>query len=254
MFSETSRAIVFNSKSGIHLVQLITRIGVFVPKDSYEFVHAQLAKFQEKVDTADSEQPPETLKVQSSETMQRMAASIKQKGENPETGISSLWTALSQWWSGSKDEQKAETETAPSPPTQNSTPGPQSASSFIPPSPPLLPQVNTYPAVSQPAVPKPVIAAEEFFVQRSDLGRTDSDVPSTALTQLAALSSVSPSASGGTSPLTVLAPLTEALSALPESVQFLPAMPAQHHVGSDMLLRNSTLPANPSASARVFRP
>ena len=259
MLSETSRAVVFNSKSGFHLVRLIAQIGMFVPKDSYEFVHTQFEKFQEKIDAADSEQPPETLKVQSSETLQRMVSQLKQADENSETGAGSLWTALSKWWSGSKDEQKTETETKTntdsSQPTQKSTSSSLPAATYTPPPPSLLPQVSAYPAVPQPAAPKQTLAAEEFFVQRPDSGRTDSGMSSTSLPQLTALSpSVPPSVSEGAGALKNLAPLTEVLSMLPESAQLLPAMPAPHHVGSDLILRNSMLSATPSASAKVFRP
>jgi hypothetical protein len=41
---------------------------------------------------------------------------------------------------------------------------------------------------------------------------------------------------------------------LPEAALPLPTMSAQHHVGSDMLLRNSALLTKPEAPARVFRP
>ena len=248
MFSETSRAVVFNSMTGFHLVQLITRIGVFVPQDSYEFVHTQLAKFQEKVDATDSEQPPETLKVQGSETMQQMVAQLRQKEGSTKT--SSLWTALSKWWSGSKGDQITATETVtpPSQPVQNSTPSASSVTTFTPP--PLIPQVNTNPAINQPASPKPVVAAEDFFVQR-----TDSNVASTPLPQLVALSpSVSLASSGIAAPLMSLTPLTEVESMLPESTPLLPLMSTSHHVESHLLLRSSTLPAKPNTSARVFRP
>jgi membrane protein required for colicin V production len=258
MFSETSRAVVFNSKSGFHLTQLITRIGVFVPTDSYEFVHTQLAQFQDKVDGAVPGQTPETIPIQSSETMQKMLSQLQQSDKTTETHAGSLMTALSKWWNGSKDKNSTGNATETSTGTTNETPQStkSSASSSLPAatytpsaSPPassLLPPVNSYTDVPQQGVSLPTVAVDDFFVQRPA-----ASVPSVPLPQLSALSS---SITEKTAPLTTLAPLAEALSMLPESIEILPTILPSNHVGSDLLLRNSTLPTNPSAEAKVFRP
>ena len=246
MFSETSRNIVFNSKTGTHLVQLITQMSVFVPKDSYEFVHAQLAQFQNQVEKAVPGQTPETVLVQNSETVQQMLTRLQQtkaEAEKPATG--SLWSAVSKWWSGSK-ENPAETvsETLSSTPlmVQNSTSSLPPTASYTPPSLPA----DTYVAAPQPAVTKPA-AAEEFFVRSSTLPATQ---------PLTSLLPSTPEVSGPTpsSPLTTLAPLTELLP-IPSELehQLLPTSATPHHVGSDQLLHNSTRITNPTNSAKVFR-
>ena len=253
MLSETSRAVVFNSKTGNHLVQLITRIGLFVPKDSYEFVHTQFAQFQSKVDEAIPGQPPNTLAIQSSETVQEVFAKLKQT----EPRTTSLLTALSQWWNGSADdvsdaEVVALTPQAPqSVPTQ-STPNPPQNIQQTPParpsSPPVLPAdtvASTFANVPQPAIPKPAVAVEEFFTRQTVPSETPTVTP---LAQpLPALPSISEVPDSPPSPL--LSPLVP-LTPLSELV---PIQPMSHHVGSDLLLRNSGQRTSPNASARVFR-
>jgi hypothetical protein len=228
--------------TGFHLVNLITQIRVFVPNDSYEFVHDQLAKFQDKVDEAAPGQTPEPMRVQSSETMQKMLAQFQQTKEKTEAG--SLWTALSKWWSGSKDDSTAET-VVPIPQTQTQTA--QKAVPYIPPMPPVLPTdtfantpVNTPQsavpqlAIPQPAVPRPA-AAEDFFIQRQEPLKTLSPLPSASSEPL--------------SPLPMLAPLSE----LPE-IEMPPTPLIPNHVGSELLLHNSGLPPKSNTSAKVFRP
>jgi hypothetical protein len=263
---------VFNSMSGYRLASLITGIGVFVPKDSYEFVHTQLAQFQNKVDEAVPGQTPEALRIQSSDTMQQMLAQLQQTKGNSETGTTSLLTALSKWWGGSKEETA--TETAAVTPqsvqqsVQNSTPSSSPATTYVP---PLLSQINPYmesspqTAAPQPTVPPSTIAVstvavstvavEPFFVQRAE------PIASSVPTTLSPLTALLPSAPT-TSPqqLTTLTPLTltEALPILSEATQLLPmlpTLPAPQHVGSDLLLRNSTPTQQtlPSTPARVFR-
>jgi len=239
MFSEASRAVVFNSMTGYHLAQLITSVGVFVPKDSYEFVHTQLAQFQDKINESIPGQPPVTLQVQSSETMQQMLAQFQQTKENPPRSPESLWTALSKWWSGSKGE--AEETVAVTPPLQ-------SASKFEPNSPPVATYtspVNTSPLAPPPSPPSSA-ATEDFFIQRAEPS------VSTALPPLTTLSSPSAGSSPPLETLTTLAPLAEAL-VIPETAQLLPTLPMTHHVGSDKLLRNSAMLTKPDTPARLFR-
>ena|GEM_PF-2236787 len=286
MVSETSRDVVFNSQSGFHMVKLITRIGVFVPKDSYEFVHTQLAYFQDKVDEAVPGKTPETVQVQSSETMQQLLEQFQQKTGQSQTaertqttektpsGAGSLLTALSQWWNGTKEEsspvetavsavqtvaaqtfntQTSGEETRPqvaayTPPPPSSM-LPQMSSTDIPFSvtPPLATPLSTTP---QSATPQPLVAAEEFFIQRP---AAPASSPMQQLTPLVSVPIASQSESAWT-PLTTLTPLSESLLISPEPMELLPIMPTPHHIGSDLLLRNSTQPASSDVPARVFRP
>ena len=264
-FSETSRSIVFHSTSGFRLAQLITQVGVFVPKDSYEFVHSQLAQFQNKVDEAAPEQAPNILQIQSSDTMQQMLAQLQQSTANTDSSAGSLWTALSQWWNGTKKDKP----TADSPgvalplgsdsPWEKSEPSRSLATTYTSPqplsqsSPSIPPQVNTYAEVPQPAATQPAIASDDLFIKRSEPS------PPLETTQLAALLPSSPKIpeppATVPTPLVALAPLAEALAILPEPSQLLPMLSTPNHVGSDQLLRNSVLPAtNPHTSARVYRP
>ena len=259
-FSETSRSCVFNSTSGFRLAQLITQIGVFVPKDSYEFVHSQLAQFQNKVEEAVPGQPPETLSIPGSDTMQQMLSQLQQSKASTDTKAGSLWTALSKWWNGTKEE----TSTADNPgvalpfdsgsPSEKSEPSRSLATAYTPPTPPpLIPQVNTYAEVPQSAAIQPATASDDLFMRRSEPS------PSVEMTQLAALLPSAPKISAPPAalptPLVTLAPLTESLAILPEPSQLLPTLSMPNHVGSDQLLRNSVLPAtNPHTSARVYRP
>jgi len=250
MFSETSRAVVFNSMSGFHLTQLITSMRVFVPKDSYEFVHTQLAQFHDKVNESVPDQPPPILQVQSSETMQQMLAQLQQTKEVAPSRTASLWAALSQWWSGSKEKDTAET-VAVIPQLQSTPKNEPNASPAATYAPPPAPQSAT-PLVHTPAtVPlqssQSSVTAEDFFIQRAEPSVSSANPP------LTALSALPPAVSSPTSTaLPALAPLSEAL-AIPEPVQLLPSLPAPHHVGSDMLLRNSALPSKPDTPARLFR-
>jgi membrane protein required for colicin V production len=273
MFSETSRAVVFNSTTGIHLVQLITRISLFVPKDSYEFVHTQFAQFQDKVCEAVPGQAPETLQIQQSEIVQQMLGHLQQtkgeqmKGEQAavKSNTASLWTALSKWWKGSNDDTP-ETATAVASslqsPLQN---GHRSslATTYTPPLQQALPQQplsqqnNTHTNFPQLAAPQHTIAAdavEEFFIGRETNTFPTQPTTAAAQPQLTALSPIPDiSAPRSSSSLTPLAPLTELLPAQEESVQLLPASSIRHHVGSDRLLRNSTQSTTSNTPARVFR-
>ena len=237
MLSETSRAVVFNSKSGSHLVQLITQISLFVPKDSYEFVHAQFAYFQSKVGEAVPGQAPQTVSVQSSETVQEMFAKLQRK----EPSASSLYTALSNWWNGSKDDT-AEAGV--------STMTPQAAIPYSPPLPSSVPPANTYTNVPQTATPT-LPAVEEFFVRQTVSSVSQPVQQSMAFPPVPETESHQFSLS---SPLMTLAPLSEVSPTLPELTQLLPMVPMPHHVGSDLLLHNSGRPTNPNSSAQVFQP
>jgi len=254
MLSEASRAVVFNSKSGSHLVQLITRISLFVPKDSYEFVHTQFAQFQSKVDEAVPGQTPETLAVQSSETVQQVFAQLG-KAE-PRTG--SLWTALSQWWNGSTDDESETEVVARTPQAPQSVPIPSTlhlplAVPYTPPvpSPPPALSAGIFANVPPSATVNPAVAVENFFTRQTVASTPP--LPEQPLTeqpvagQLTAMYSA-PEVSDSSSlpllsPLTTLAPLTE----------ILPTSPVSHHVGSDLLLHNSGQKTSPNASARIFQ-
>ena len=259
MFSETSRAVVFNSLTGFHLVQLITQISVFVPKDSYEFVHDQLAQFQNKVEGAVPGQTPDLLRVQSSETMKQMLAQLQQTTGTSKTDTDSLWIALSKWWNGVKDNSSAETLTS-TPQTQTV----QKAVPYIPPMPPALP-TNTYtshtppPTPPQPSTtlplqpitpPQPAVAVEDYFIKRPEPTASPS-MPS--LTALSPAVPVSPDFPSALSPLTTLAPLNELPMLLESEIRSLPIPPAPSHVGSELLLHNSGQTTKPDASAKVFR-
>jgi len=249
MLSETSRAVVFNSQSGSHLVQLITHISLFVPKDSYEFVHTQFAQFQSKVDGAVPGQIPETVPVQSSETVQQMLAQLQQTTKNTEPKAGSLLTALSKWWNGSKEDTAAVETLVPAPQTaQKSEPNlPLAVHYTAPPRPllssPALPD-NVIPDIHLPVAPKP----EDFFARQTPVS------PQTqSWTTLSSMPEIPAPQSSPLAPLATLVPLSESLLALPEPTQLLPTLPMPLHVGSDSLLRNSRQIANPNSSAKVFQ-
>ena len=252
MLSETSRAVVFNSQSGSHLVQLITHISLFVPKDSYEFVHTQFAQFQSKVDEVVPGQAPETVPVQSSETVRQMLAQVQGTAKKTETG--SLLTALSKWWNGSKEDAKedateSETLTPASQTAQKSEPKVPQAVRYTAPSQPspssVLPD-NVFANIPQPAAPKPAVVVEDFFVRQTPVSSQTQPLPA-----LPSVPEIPAPQSSPLSPLTSLAPLSN-LPILPEPTQLLPMLPPSRHVGSDSLLRNSGQTANPN-SARVFQ-
>jgi len=277
MVSETSRDVVFHSKTGVHMVRLITRIGVFVPKDSYEFVHSQLASFQSKVDGAVQGKTPERIAVQSSEQMQQLFGQMQQTTEKIESNTgsantSSLLTALSKWWNGTKDEmspveavidavqtvtEQASREVALFPAATYTPPTSTMATSTMP----TMPEINentsaplsAVPLSAMPlsAMPQPSVAVEDFFIQRQETAVTP------VMQELTPLRSFSSDASVQSSPLNSLAaltPLPETLPIPPEPLEFLPPMPVPNHIGSDLLLRNSTHPAGVSSPASVFRP
>ena len=252
VFSETSRSVVFNSMTGFHLAQLITSVGVFVPKDSYEFVHTQLAQFQDKVGEAVPGQSPETLRVQSSETMQQMLAQLQQTKDVSKTSTESLWAALSKWWSGSKGEDTVGT-VAVTPQLQSALknePNSSPAATYTPPSlPPVTSIVDIPPPTPSQPQPRTTVAVEDFFIQRVESSVSPVVPPLTALSP----SSVPiPEAASPLTSLTALAPLTEVLP-LPETVPLLPTLPVPHHVGSDLLLRNSAMLTKPETPARLYR-
>ena len=250
MLSETSRAVVFNSKSGSHLVQLITRIGLFVPKDSYEFVHTQFANFQSKVDGAIPGQTPDALPVQSSETVQKMFAQLGKT--EPRTG--SLLTALSQLWKGSGGNSSEPETVISTPQTAQSVQSVSTQSVSAPPlavpytsqAAPLPTSVLPVAPATQPATSKPAVAVDDFFTRQTTPSVTPV-VQQMVSQPLAALSPMPeipvPSLSPVLSPLTALSPVSE----------ILPAPLKSSHVGSDLLLRNSGKTTNPNASAHVFR-
>jgi membrane protein required for colicin V production len=248
MISDTSRTVVFNSQSGSHLVQLITRISLFVPKDSYEFVHTQFDQFQSKVGEAVPGQTPETVQVQSSKTVQQMLAQLQQPKAS---STSSLWTALTKWWAGSEKETTDTKTLVPASQTTQTATAQESlpATRYTPPTMPTLPADTFTNNTPQMATPNPPVV-ESFFVRQpgasvstaeQSLG-TSVSVPEVSHPQLPPLS-----------PLPTLAPLSEPLPSLPESTPSLPVLPMPPHVGSDLLLRNSMQVTNPSASASVFR-
>jgi membrane protein required for colicin V production len=103
MVAETSREVVFNSKSGFHLVRLITQIGMFVPKDSYEFVHAQLEFFQSKVDEAEPYRSKDMFASNGYETIMQTFGQLHQTTEKIENA-GSLFAAMSRWWNGSQED------------------------------------------------------------------------------------------------------------------------------------------------------
>ncbi|MCL2709248.1 MAG: CvpA family protein [Planctomycetaceae bacterium] len=237
MLSDTSRAVVFNSKTGSHLVQLLTRISLFVPKDSYEFVHTQFEQFHSKIDGVVPGQTPGTVPVQSSETVQQVFAKLQGKSE---PSASSLMTALSNWWSGSKadtpnaDVNVAEVETLvpTSQAAQTNLQSQRQAVTYMPP----LPEypAKTFTNVPLPATPNRAIS--DYFVRQV----TPASVPV-------------PNSQPSLSPLPILTPLSETLSVLQESTQLSPSLPMPSHVGSDLLLHNSGRATNPNASASLYR-
>ena len=261
MVSETSRDVVFNSKTGFHLVRLITRIGVFVPKDSYEFVHTQLASFQNKVDEAVPGRAPEILQVQSSETVQQLLGQAQQVTGKTETSADSLLTALSQWWNGTKnDTEETSVEKIVNPLVQSVTAQQMvnreepknSAVTYIPPPMSILPQTDAYTDIPPLATPQPSVAAEEFFIRRPE---TNASATVQQLTPLASSVPAIPALQSASLPaLSSLAPLVETLSIPPEPIEILPLLPAPNHVGSDLLLHNSLQPARTDVPARLFRP
>jgi len=237
MFSEISRDVVFNSTTGNSLTRLITQIGVFVPKDSYEFVHTQLALFNDRVDQAVPGQKPETLLVHNSEPAQQIRAQLSQTKEKADTvaSASSLLDALSKWWNGSKEEVPE--------PLNSTAQAKQNESSVLP----AVPQtINTSTATPQPAVSQSAIP-EAFFLRQTE----PSPPPLQPLTTFAPPALAEQQ---GWSPLTTLTPLNDLSPILTElELQHLPTLQTHHHVGSDQLLRNSTQSTPPANSARVFR-
>ena len=255
MVSETSRGIVFTSTTGFHIVQLITGISVFVPKDSYEFVHSQLAQFQNKVDQAVPGQTPDTFLVQSSETVQQMRAQLEHTKTTTETlaRSGSLLSAISNWWNGSKGDATDSSAETLSLTAQTTEKNEQSLLPAVPYMPPLTQSqpVQTYtapqPAFSQSAAP------EDFFVRQPESSPPPVVTPLTPL--LPSMPEVSVPVPQVSAPLSTLAPLTELLP-IPSELehQLLPLSATPHHIGSDQLLHNSTQTTNPSNSARLFQP
>ena len=242
MLSETSRAVVFNSQSGIHLVQLITRISLFVPGDSYEFVHAQFAQFQNQVDKAIPGQSPDALSVQSSETVQQVLAQLQRGTTEP--SANSFMNALSQWWRGTEEDAPSDTEAVVF--------TPPAAETFTPPLPPSLPiqPANTFASTPQPAAPSPS-GVQNYFARQAAPSASPLTQQLAALPPVPEIPNSQPSFS---SPLTTLAPLSESAPIPPESsTQLTLALPMPPPVGSDLLLRNTGQATNPNASARVFR-
>ncbi|MCL2005166.1 MAG: CvpA family protein [Planctomycetaceae bacterium] len=230
MFSETSRAIIFNSQSGVLMVRLIAQIGVFVPKDSYEFVHVQLASFQDKIEQADalSDTKPDALLAQHSDTMQQVLGQLRQVKEPTKMSADSLWTALKSWWNGSPD--VAEEAIASSIPDIMDLDEMPALSASVYTALPVLPQ---HPVATQSS-----IAVEDFFVRRAD----------------ADISSIIQQAAEQIETMQTGSALLESLPILPMLNELLPAKSAGGHAGSDMLLRSTSQPSVPSGSASVFRP
>ena len=237
MLSETSRTVVFNSMTGFHLVRLITGISLFVPKDSCEFVHTQLAQFQAKVDEAVPGQTPETLKVQNSEMVQQALAQLQQTKEK-ETKASSLLSALSKWWNGEKEDNMEDASLLTSQQSaQTSVSSPSQASSYTPPMPTLLP-VTPFVSNTQSSTPQQATAPVELFYARQP---EESYTPPPVVPGLPA-------------PQQTLTPLS-GLQPLPESEVPLPSLQSKpNHVGSDLLLHNFRQPVKPNVAAQVFRP
>ena len=247
MVSETSRAVVFHSQSGCHLVRLITQIGVFVPKDSYEFLHIQLAQFQSKVDEAVPDHQPEVLLVQNSETMQQLLGQLQQTAEQTvmqtagqsESKTGSLLTALSKWWNGTKEDSfeyppvKNVVEDVAVKPAEKLV---QPALTYTPPVRNIESPVRNE-AESSGTSP-PTAAVEEFFIRRPtpNLDTANGAVASQSLM-----------------PTQQDTPIPESLRIVPEPMELLPLRPMNPHVGSDLLLRNTLQSAFPDEPARVFR-
>ena len=262
MFSETSRAVVFNSISGSRLVQLITQISLFVPKDSYEFVHTQFAQFQSKVDAAVPGQTPETLPVQSSEAVKEVLARLQPAKE---TNTGSLLTALSKWWNGTKEETSEAEKSVSAPQTAQKSEQPKnetktlSAATYVPQTTPVFLADTSAAAPQAPAPQQPPVDA--FFVRQTPAAGSPLGQQPLAQ-QLAALPALpdvpAPQQSSPLTSLAALAPLSESLPSLPslsalsETAPLLPTLPVPGHVGSDLLLRNSGQPAAPNSSAKVF--
>lgn len=85
--SETSRNVVFQSKTGHYLADLITKTSAFVPKDSCELLREQLDKFNAQTANA---------------ATVRSAADADERLV-PSTA-NSLLSAMANWWSGTKKE------------------------------------------------------------------------------------------------------------------------------------------------------
>jgi membrane protein required for colicin V production len=141
MVSETTRGIVFNSKSGQYVVQLIVTTGTFIPKDHCEQLHKQFDLFNAQIKgTAVDDENVLSNEMSPEEKLHKMLASIpgtsqnKEALENSETNTkesalgnlisqggnllnearnlqdnlkqesgnaASLFDAIGRWWSGS---------------------------------------------------------------------------------------------------------------------------------------------------------
>jgi len=133
MLSEVTRDIVFQSKSGNHLIRLIETTGAFIPSDSYELLHRQFALFNAQVNGTETEVSDNTSPEEKS--LQKMLASIPTGQETVEKNFgnlisqgqsllekaqslkqgtdqaASLLDAIGRWWAGSDKEDKTSNAT-----------------------------------------------------------------------------------------------------------------------------------------------
>jgi len=223
---------------------------LFVPRDSYEFVHTQFAQFQNQVNQAIPGQSPDALPVQSSETVQQVLAQLQRRTAEP--SANSFMNALLQWWRGAEEETSGtETLALTSPAAETFTPPPLQLS----PSPPIQP-ANTFVSTPQPAPPRSA-GVQEYFARQTAPSHTP--VQQLAVQQLATLPPVPEIPSqqpqpSFLSPLTTLAPLSESVPTLSEpNTPLMTTLPTSPPVSSDLLLRNAGQATNPNASAQVFR-
>lgn len=142
MLSETTREVVFQSKSGRHLANLIAKTGTFIPSDSCELLRTQIATFNAKVngtsvesegsendhmqamlaakDSTNEESFSDALQggTKIGELFSRSNAvldelqSLRDDFHQETSGAASLLDAIGKWWNGSGNDEKATTETS----------------------------------------------------------------------------------------------------------------------------------------------
>ncbi|GHT41221.1 hypothetical protein FACS189443_2700 [Planctomycetales bacterium] len=225
--SETTQNIVFESKSGQTLVNLITQSSAFVPKDSCEMLREQLNKFSNKI--ANRDPTASRLNVQQ--------AAVSEKKES-NLSANSFFSAVQNWWSGTKKattesikdaiEQKLTEElSATTQRVQNSIQDTvQDFVQSVVPQPPQPKTANTQTEIF-PIVPKASVVDDLFSKKLEPL-------QSTATNQSAANT-------GGSllQPLSATQTAEPTVIALPDT-QLAPLPVVQHRISSDQLLYNSS--------------
>ncbi|MDR1963405.1 MAG: CvpA family protein [Planctomycetaceae bacterium] len=163
MLSEATREIVFKSKSGNHLAQLIAKTGTFIPSDSCELLHQQLELFNAKMSGLEisTDISPEEKLFQKMSALIPSGLETQEKTENnldnlisqgsllleqarnlkQGTGAASLLDAIGKWWTGSGKTEKAEK-------TQDTATDKVANAAVT-----LLPE----PVLPEPLLPKPVL-------------------------------------------------------------------------------------------------